>query len=173
VDCEWDSSKAAANFRKHGVTFEEAVTALSDDLSITALIPITRWASAASSRSASRAADDCLLWPTRNEVRVCASSVLDLRAEMSVEFMKKVKANAVDELRAAYKREDFGPMVRGKYAARLKASSNVVVLRPEVAKAFPNADAVYDALMGLINLAKTSTRMGPRSTRARTKPDIG
>jgi len=29
---EWDSGKAAANIRKHGVTFEEAITVFSDPL---------------------------------------------------------------------------------------------------------------------------------------------
>lgn len=32
---EWDERKAAANFKKHGITFEEAVTALMDPLAIT------------------------------------------------------------------------------------------------------------------------------------------
>jgi hypothetical protein len=32
---EWDNRKAAANQRKHGVSFEEAATALEDPLSIT------------------------------------------------------------------------------------------------------------------------------------------
>jgi len=36
MDFEWDSAKAAANFRKHGVSFEEAVSALRDDLAATA-----------------------------------------------------------------------------------------------------------------------------------------
>jgi hypothetical protein len=77
--------------------------------------------------------------------------------------MKKVKQAASDELRAECTREDFGTMVRGKYAARLKAASNVVVLKPEVAKVFPNGDAVNDALMGLINLAKSASRPSRRS----------
>lgn len=33
---EWDSAKAAANLRKHGVSFEEAVSALKDNLAATA-----------------------------------------------------------------------------------------------------------------------------------------
>ncbi len=33
---EWDSAKAIANVRKHGVSFEEAVSALKDDYSATA-----------------------------------------------------------------------------------------------------------------------------------------
>ena len=64
-----------------------------------------------------------------------------------------------DDLRPEYRREDFGPMMRGKYAARLKESSNIVVLDPEIAAAFPNTKAVNDALRGLLELAKTSTRL--------------
>ena len=33
---KWDPDKAAANLRKHGVSFEEAVTAFKDDLCATA-----------------------------------------------------------------------------------------------------------------------------------------
>ena len=32
---EWDNRKAAANLRKHGVSFAEAVTALEDTLAVT------------------------------------------------------------------------------------------------------------------------------------------
>lgn len=75
--------------------------------------------------------------------------------------MKKAETNNDDELRPEYKRSDFTePFVRGKYAERARESSNVVVLRPEVAKAFPNEDAVNDALMSLIELAQRSTRTG-------------
>jgi uncharacterized protein len=39
VECEWDPSKAAANLRKHGISFAEAATALADELSITGADP--------------------------------------------------------------------------------------------------------------------------------------
>jgi hypothetical protein len=77
--------------------------------------------------------------------------------------MKKAETEN-DELRPEYHREDFGPMKRGKYAARLKESSNVVLLDPDVAAAFPNAEAVNDALCGLLNLARTSVRHSSAST---------
>ncbi|MCX6030598.1 MAG: hypothetical protein NT169_15030 [Chloroflexi bacterium] len=70
---------------------------------------------------------------------------------------------ASDELRSEYRREDFGPMVRGKYAARLGESSNIVVLDPEIAEVFPNAQAVNAALRGLLELARTSARLSPQS----------
>jgi hypothetical protein len=36
---EWDPRKATANLRKHGVSFEEATTALRDDLALTGRDP--------------------------------------------------------------------------------------------------------------------------------------
>jgi hypothetical protein len=51
--------------------------------------------------------------------------------------MKKAKKLASNELRSEYKRSDFGALVRGKYIEQLKATSNVVVLDPEVAELFP------------------------------------
>ena len=74
--------------------------------------------------------------------------------------MKKASTKTTeDDLRPDYKTSDFrGPGVRGKYAQRLELSTNIVVLRPEVAAAFPNDAAVNDALMMLLKLARASTR---------------
>lgn len=72
--------------------------------------------------------------------------------------MKKDK-NGSEEIRSEYKREDFGSMERGKYAKRMKESSNVVVLDPDVAEAFPNAKSVNDTLRRLIELAKTNVHL--------------
>jgi hypothetical protein len=79
--------------------------------------------------------------------------------------MKKDKIIQNDELRDEYKQSDFSaPLVRGKYAKRLRESSNVIVLKPEVAEAFPNEEAVNSALLSLIKLAQTTTRLTNRST---------
>ena len=75
--------------------------------------------------------------------------------------MKKDKHLDKDELRAEYERSDFtAGLVRGKYAERMRESSNIVVLRPEVAQVFPNEAAVNKALLSLIELAKKSTHRG-------------
>ena len=75
--------------------------------------------------------------------------------------MKKVKQSDKDELRKEYKKSDFPKgFVRGKYAKRLRKSSNIVVLKPEVSKAFPNEKAVNDALLSLIEIAKKTTHTG-------------
>jgi hypothetical protein len=47
------------------------------------------------------------------------------------------------ELRPTY---DFSKGVRGKYAARYREGSNVVVLDPDVAATFKTSEAVNDAL---------------------------
>ena len=50
--------------------------------------------------------------------------------------------------------------VRGKYAARLRKGSNLVLLEPEIAAAFPSADAVNEALRGILNTTKAVRRKG-------------
>ena len=67
--------------------------------------------------------------------------------------MKKGDQMSTDELRPEYKRSDFGELVRGKYAAQIEDETNVVLLEPEVAKAFPNDKAVNDALLRLLKIA--------------------
>jgi hypothetical protein len=67
-----------------------------------------------------------------------------------------------DEMRAEYRREDLGKGVRGKYAARYAKASNVVVIDPALTKAFPNSEAVNEALRGLLALATSVTRLTAR-----------
>jgi len=71
--------------------------------------------------------------------------------------MSKIKATP-DELRTEYKLEDLGKGVRGKYLAVYRKGTNLVLLDPEVAAAFPTAEAVNSALHVLINVAAKATR---------------
>lgn len=47
---------------------------------------------------------------------------------------------------------DFSQEVRGKYAKAYHQGSNVIVLDPDVAERFPNAESVNQALRSLANL---------------------
>ena len=68
--------------------------------------------------------------------------------------MKK-KTEIADELRPEYDMKSLlKGGVRGKYAARYRAGTNLVLLEPEVAKAFPNEKAVNEALKLVIKLKK-------------------
>jgi hypothetical protein len=60
-----------------------------------------------------------------------------------------------DELRPEY---DLAQLlqqaVRGKYAAQYKLGTNLVLLAPDVAAAFPDEEAVNEALRLVMRLAK-------------------
>lgn len=71
----------------------------------------------------------------------------------------KMDEQKIDELRPEYRREDFGTMVRGKHAQRMKEATNIVLLDPDVAEAFPNAEVVNQTLRRLLELAKTSAQI--------------
>ncbi len=73
--------------------------------------------------------------------------------------MKKTESEKTDELRPEYKRSDFGKIVRGKYTNRIREESNIVLLEPDIAQAFPNDKAVNNALRSLLELAAASTRL--------------
>lgn len=55
-----------------------------------------------------------------------------------------------DEMREEYSADIIRSGVRGKYAQRYREGSNVVVIDPELSKAFPNADAVNQALREIL-----------------------
>jgi len=81
--------------------------------------------------------------------------------------MKKVKES--DELRPEYKREDLGKGVRGKFYESYQKGSNLILLNPEVAKVFPTEEAVNEALMSLIDVAKKSTGLTSTQSTGRSK----
>lgn len=67
--------------------------------------------------------------------------------------MKKVNS---DELRPEYYREELGDGVRGKYFENFQKGTNLVLLNPEIAEAFPTDEAVNNALKFLIDIATKS-----------------
>ncbi len=69
--------------------------------------------------------------------------------------MKDDELNEDTEMLAEY---DFSRGVRGKYSERYAAGSNIVVLSPDVAEAFPDSQAVNDALRALVAIARQSFR---------------
>jgi len=73
---------------------------------------------------------------------------------MKGQYMKTVKQ---EDMRKEYRREDLGKGVRGKYFEEYKKGTNLVLLSPDVATAFPDDDSVNNALRGLMKLAQQST----------------
>ncbi|HWQ70352.1 MAG TPA: BrnT family toxin [Patescibacteria group bacterium] len=101
---EWDPAKAAANLRRHKVSFTEAAS------------------------------------------------------------VKKIN----DELRAEYDLSQLKGGVRGKYYKRATAGTNLVLIEPALAKAFPDSDSVNRASRLLLDAA-SSAAMPSRQRRTRLK----
>lgn len=73
--------------------------------------------------------------------------------------MKRSKVNTDDELRPEYDlRQLLKAGVRGKYAKRCHAGTNLVLIDPEVRKAFDNEKAINDALRLVIQLRRIGSR---------------
>jgi hypothetical protein len=77
--------------------------------------------------------------------------------------MKKLNDKANDELRPEYDlRQLLKVGVRGKYAKRYHAGTNLVLLDPDIRKAFRSEKAVNDALRLVLELRKVgSSRARP------------
>lgn len=68
--------------------------------------------------------------------------------------MRKGNRKSANDMRPEY---DFASMkggVRGKYVTRYRAGTNLVLLDPEVAEAFPTDAAVNQALRAVLNMTK-------------------
>jgi hypothetical protein len=86
--------------------------------------------------------------------------------------MKKQDRNG-DEMRSYY---DFSGGVRGKYAKRYAEGTNVVVLDPDVANMFKDAESVNETLRAvarIIELQSHKGRTASRTSRSRRRPKAG
>lgn len=85
-----------------------------------------------------------------------ASLVRASRLAEKESSMKKVETEMEeDELRPEYDLSQLKGRVRGKYVERYREGTNLVLLEPDVAAAFPDARAVNEALRMLIKVAQT------------------
>ena len=83
--------------------------------------------------------------------------------------MKTKHENNRDDLRPEYD-FDYSKAVRGKYSKRLlKNGANVVVLDPDVAKAFGDSATVNEALRSLLDFSRSTQRLTKRSTSLKKK----
>ena len=96
--------------------------------------------------------------------------------------MKKTTRVLTDDMRPEY---DFASMkggVRGKYARRAREGTNIVLIEPEIADAFPTEESVNEALKGVLSTTRAvrstgglpdkalqPTSRAPRKTRSRRR----
>jgi hypothetical protein len=76
--------------------------------------------------------------------------------------MKKATARKGNGLRREYDFSKLRGGVRGKYYRRFTEGTNLVLLDPDIADAFPDAKAVNDALRVLVKVASKRVRASRR-----------
>jgi hypothetical protein len=84
--------------------------------------------------------------------------------------MKKTDRNQPTEMLSEYDFASRKGGVRAKYLKRLRHQANIVVLEPEVAEAFPNQEAVNEALRGVLDTARAVRRTGGLANKALHPP---
>lgn len=83
--------------------------------------------------------------------------------------MKKASTSTADQDIPELKREQLGVGIRGKYFKRLSHGSNIVVLQPDIHKAFPTSEAVNRALASMLAFAQETQCLAGRSKRTARK----
>ncbi len=152
MEFEWDADKAASNLLKHGVSFGEAMTVLSDVLEVMIPDPVhsdveLRFVSI----GLSEASRD---WssPTLSVTSGFESLVRGRPLRRSGDSMsQKINPEGDDDMLPEY---DFAQGVRGKHHEAYKAGTNVIFLEPDLAKVFSDSASVNRVLRLLLNLAK-------------------
>ena len=85
--------------------------------------------------------------------------------------MKKTSTSKNDQDIPELKREQLGVGVRGKYYKQFTQGSNVVVLQPEIQKAFPTSEAVNKALASMLAFTQEAqTLTHPKRTTRKRAP---
>ena len=83
--------------------------------------------------------------------------------------MKKISTKKTSQDIPVLKREQLGTGVRGKYFQQYTHDSNVVVLKPEIQKAFPTSEAVNTALASMLAFSEDTQKLATRPAGRATK----
>lgn len=71
---------------------------------------------------------------------------------------KKINHELEDDLQPEYDFSQLQGKTKGKYFQAYQEGTNVILLDPDIAQAFPNQKSVNDALRLLINLAQSQIK---------------
>jgi hypothetical protein len=85
--------------------------------------------------------------------------------------MKKANRKSASRLRSKYGFASLEDVVRSLYLKRYRAATNLILLDPELAKAFPTEDAVNNALRSYLRMTKSGRlpRRGPANAGHKTQ----
>lgn len=153
---EWDARKAAANFKKHHLSFEDAATVFLDPLATTFADPDH----SADERREITVGHTIKEWSCRtvNAATGFESSEHAARHGRSEGNMKEESAHkGSNGLREEYDLSRLEAGVRGKYYSRASVATNLVLIEPDLARLFPDSESVNRALRMLAQTARAAT----------------
>jgi hypothetical protein len=163
---EWNGGKAKANIQNHGVSFDEAATVFLDPLALTFPIHFIQAKRSGRSRSATPRNIASSSFRIASAETAFESSAHERRPEESTNNMKKASVKSLDDdLRPEYDLSKLKGGVRGKYYRQAAAGTNLMLIEPELAKVFGDAESVNRALRLLVDTAQAAARP------ARRRPD--
>jgi uncharacterized DUF497 family protein len=160
---DWDKNKAASNFVKHKVYFEEAATVFGDPLSDTFDDP-DHSADEHRFLIVGYSETNRLLFVSHTDDGITIR-IISARepARGEQEQYDKDKTNiADDEMRPEYDLSELKGKVRGKYVERYQTGTNMVLLESDVQEAFPDSGAVNEALRMLIKVARQQVQVNEK-----------
>jgi hypothetical protein len=166
---EWDPAKAASNLRCYGVSFAEATSVFRDQAALTFGDPDH---SDKEEGEESQPGIEFFSYPTAPVVTGFGSSAHGRPpAGRGASMPKGLVETTKDGLRCEYDLSQLLRRVRGKYYRQAKTGTNLVLIEPDVAKAFPDQESVNRALRRLVRTASATTRASRRPRKDRTAPN--
>lgn len=139
---------------KHGASFDEAVSVFGDARALTFSDTDHSEFEIAAELMDSQIKRAFWWLSTRN-----AATAVESLAQGRQHGMKKASMKMADQNIPELKRDELGKGVRGKYLKHFMQGSNVVVLQPEIQKAFPDSEAVNKALASMLAFAQETQGM--------------
>jgi uncharacterized protein len=174
---EWAAAKAKTNVQKHGVSFDDAATVFIDPLALTFPDPY---------HSGEEDREITIGYTAGHQVVFVSHCRRGDRVripEENARNMKKasVKRQVDDDLRPEYDLSKLKGGVRGKYYRQAAAGTNLMLIEPDLAEVFGDAESVNRALRVLVDTAEAVAKPargrrgapGKRPRRARQKPARG
>lgn len=146
--------------RKHRVSFEEAASVFLDSAALTFFDPDHSKTRSVQLRSGVLRGAGCCSSRTPSVATAFVSSAQGGRPAGSNDNIRKgsMKRRGDDDLRPEYDLRNLKGGVRGKYYHRAMTGTNLVLLDPDVARAFPDSGSVNRALRLLHEVATKSSR---------------
>ena len=150
IDFQWSRKKARINIQKHKIDFNEAKTIFDDPEHMSKLdIDHSEFEDRFISLGLSARGRLLIVAHTfeNDTIRIISARKATNRER---NIMKK-KSEVIKEY-------DFSKGIRGKYAKRYAAGTNLIVLSNDVVKIFPDSKSVNDALRMLARIAGRKTK---------------